>query len=193
MTVGAITFDPDAVGAIASVLSVPFIAALAVSVATILVPTVRWTRRLKRDAEIMAALPEGEERSRWEERVTRQGTQLREYFELVPVFDRFAGWATVALMVVGVASALAFGVGDLKNLDPIGWSLSAVGLLIGVVVSFNTLRGRTYNGMRSNEFRPYVARESARYARASVRRRARRRLRRIRRQARKGTGNINSG
>jgi hypothetical protein len=187
MTVEVISFDADAVAAVVSVLSVPFIAALAVSVATLIVPTVRWARRLKRDAEIMASLPEGEEKSHWEARVTEQATQLREYLELVPAFDRIAGWGTVALMVVAAAGTLVFGVDGLMNLDPTGWSLSIAGLVIGVVVSFNTLRGRTYNGLRADEFKPYLARESARYARASARRKAQRRLRRLSRKAPEST------
>jgi len=73
----------------------------------LIAPTARWARRLKRDGEIYAALPDGPEKDLWAARVTAQGERLRIYWEDVTLRDQAIAWYAFITLVgtsVGVIS-----------------------------------------------------------------------------------------
>lgn len=83
-------------------------AIIAISTATILgllrlvTPTVRWSRRLKNDAEVYGALPHGREKDLWEARVIAQAERLRLYRENLSLADQIFAWGSFALLVLVV-------------------------------------------------------------------------------------------
>lgn len=79
----------------------------AVAVSALVLPSVRWTRQLKRDSEIFSTMPEGVERQRWAESVALQATRLRIYEASVPVWDRAASWIFTTLYVLALAAWLS--------------------------------------------------------------------------------------
>lgn len=55
---------------------------------TWMIPSARWSRRLKRDIEIMAGLPEGPEKEQWRAGVIVLARRLRAYEKYVPIWHR---------------------------------------------------------------------------------------------------------
>lgn len=73
----------------------------------LIAPTARWGRRLKRDGEIYAVLPDGPEKDLWAARVTAQAERLRIYWEDVTFRDQVIAWYAFLALVgttVGVIS-----------------------------------------------------------------------------------------
>lgn len=89
---------------------VAIVAALAL--AALVLPSLRWTRQLKRDSEIFSAMPEGVERERWAERVTVQATRLRTYEASVPAWDRAASWIFTTLYLLTLITWLSGALSD---------------------------------------------------------------------------------
>lgn len=117
---------------------VAIVAALAL--ATLVLPSVRWTRQLKRDSEIYSAMPEGVERERWAERVTVQATRLRSYEASVPSWDRAASWAFTAFYVL----LLIWWAGGALAAKPWGdwtWIILAIYCFFGTYVVVCLIRG----------------------------------------------------
>jgi hypothetical protein len=56
-------------------------------------PSARWTRRLKRDMEILAGLPEGPEKEQWGASVVALARRLRAYEKFVPLWHRVLPFA----------------------------------------------------------------------------------------------------
>lgn len=62
-------------------------------------PRGRWSRRLKHDADILGALPEGKERDLWAASVTAQAERLRLYREQTSLGQQFLGWYSFVTIV----------------------------------------------------------------------------------------------
>jgi hypothetical protein len=117
--------------------SLAIIAALAL--AALALPSIRWTRQLKRDSEIFSAMPDGVERERWAERVTIQATRLRTYEASVPAWDRSASWLFTALyvltLILWLSGALSARWGEYT------WAIVAVYCVFGTYVVICLIRG----------------------------------------------------
>lgn len=68
----------------------------------LLTPTARWSRRLKHDGDVLAALPDGPERDLWAESVTAQGERLRIYREDVRPRDQVLAWYAFLMLLAFV-------------------------------------------------------------------------------------------
>jgi hypothetical protein len=116
---------------------VAIVAALAL--AALVLPSIRWTRQLKRDTEIFSAMPDGVERERWAERVTVQATRLRTYEASVPPWDRGASWVFTALYFLAVVSGLN---GSLSaRWGNWSWPILGLYLVFGTYVVVCLIRG----------------------------------------------------
>jgi hypothetical protein len=97
----------------------PVVIAVAISLVFALLrlvaPSMRWSRKLKHDAEILGALPDGEEKDLWAASVTAQGERLRIYREDLRLGDQVVAWYAF------VALALALSVVISQTL--LGWPL----------------------------------------------------------------------
>lgn len=100
-----LTFDSLFSGAVG-----PLLVALVLALTTIVVPSVRWARTLKRETVIFNGLPPGDERELWRERVEAQAARLRYHEQQVALWERIAGWVAIAYtcLVAYVAVAGAF-------------------------------------------------------------------------------------
>jgi hypothetical protein len=72
----------------------------------LITPTARWTRRLKRDGEIYAALPDGKEKAMWGESVTAQAERLRIYREDLSIGDQIFGWYAFLTLVSALVALI---------------------------------------------------------------------------------------
>jgi hypothetical protein len=116
---------------------VAIVAALAL--AALVLPSMRWTRQLRRDSEIFSTMPQGVERERWAERVNVQATRLRTYEASVPAWDRVASWifttCYVLTLILWVSGSLSAQWGE--------WTWAGVGvyLVFGTYVFACLIRG----------------------------------------------------
>lgn len=69
-------------------------------------PAVRWNRRLKRDGQIYAALPDGKEKALWAASVTAQGERLRLYREDLSIVDQVFAWYAFFALITGAAALI---------------------------------------------------------------------------------------
>lgn len=101
--------------AIAATFQPVIIAVVTVAVFALLrliAPTARWSRRLKRDGEIYAALPDGPEKDLWAARVTAQAERLRIYWEDVTFRDQVIAWYAFLALVATTVGVISHGARD---------------------------------------------------------------------------------
>lgn len=109
-------------------------------------PAVRWSRRLKHDADVLAALPEGKEKELWALSVTAQAERLRVYREDQSLLHRFVDvYLIVAVLAVGVMSVVEIAAGGVLaggDWAPVVWVAIAI-----CAIGFLTLMVRLVMGL----------------------------------------------
>lgn len=77
-----------------------------VAMAAIMMPSVRWSRQLAREVNILGGLPKGAERNAWEARVESHARRLRLFQEVMPVRHKIFPWVSIALFVFLIVWAI---------------------------------------------------------------------------------------
>lgn len=93
----------------------------------LMTPSVRWTRRIKRDIEIMSGLPKGPEREQWQKRVLDRAKHLRLYEDHIPRWQRVVMWFFIAPGTLAVG-LLIFDERQLQGLIAEGPSIIFLGV-----------------------------------------------------------------
>lgn len=177
-----------------------------VSIATVAVlallrlitPTVRWSRRLKHDSGILAALPDGKEKDLWAASVTAQAERLRIYREDFSFWGAAQGWYSFVVLVVaanlvvsesvsGWALSRSLTVGDLPIVIT-GGLLILGNLGLAIVLAIRLIAGRSMNEHRGSDghYPKYAALRRAQRKRSDKRHQVEVRLARLRFEERRG-------
>lgn len=181
------------------VLKVPLFTAAALALIPLLIPSFRWNRELARDIQLWKDMPPGNERDLLGGWIEEQATRVREYRELIPLYDKALGWGLVVVIGWLAVQIGTHGIGGI-GMDllispklPVWFQAIGVALLIagpGLLTAITLVsmpRGRSMMGLTPQQHRAYMAGERAAYSGDAARVEAFKRLKRIHRAEKKAS------
>src|SRR4051812_47892725 len=89
-------------------------------------PTWRWSRRLKRDLDLLAGMPEGVEKARLRRLIHRETGDLLDYRTLLSRADKVAPWAVVVTYLAVVGSSFVTSYNPFALEVPGDWAIYIV-------------------------------------------------------------------
>lgn len=111
----------DALGAFFQPVMIAVATVAVLALLRLITPAVRWSRRLKHDADVYNALPDGTEKELWAASVEAQGQRLRLYRENLSYGEQaFAWYAFFALagFIVSFIAEASMGWPNVRSLTP---------------------------------------------------------------------------
>ena len=123
------------------------------SLVAYMMPSVRWSRQLAREVEILGGLPEGAEREAWEKRVVEHAERLRLFQDVMPRRHKILPWVPVTMFVTATVLAIL----DPRQLDavvaegPIMIGISAMAILSVGLFIVTAVLGLSTSGKTAKE------------------------------------------
>lgn len=132
------------------ILTPALITAALVGLAQLYDPQTRWSRRLKSDLTITGGLPDGPEKSAWQDSIDWQAMRLREYREAFVGKTLFWRWAGLAFIAVPLILLVLFPPinepGDRFPFGPTDYMMMGMGLFTSGIYAVSLASGRDFLG-----------------------------------------------